>query len=39
LPTQAVPPGQRRELDEDDRIYLGAWTRIVIRKTLPGEVF
>jgi predicted component of type VI protein secretion system len=39
LPTQAVPPGQRRELDEDDRIYLGAWTRIVIRKTLPGEIF
>lgn len=39
LPTQPVPPGQRRELDEDDRIYLGAWTRIVVRKTLPGEVF
>jgi hypothetical protein len=39
LPTQPVPPGQRKELDEDDRIYLGAWTRIVVRKTLPGEVF
>lgn len=39
LPTQPVPPGQRRELGEDDRLYLGAWTRIVIRRTLPGEVF
>lgn len=38
LPTQPVPPGQKRELDDDDRIYLGAWTRLVVRKLLPGEV-
>ena len=31
LPTDPVPPGQRRELSEDDRIYVGAWTRLVVR--------
>ena len=28
-PTDPVPPGQRRELSEDDRVYVGAWTRLV----------
>ena len=37
LPVDPLPPGQRRELDEDDRIYLGAWTRLVIRKATPDE--
>ena len=37
LPTDALPPGQRRELAEDDRIYLGAWTRIVVRRATPEE--
>lgn len=37
LPTDAVPPGQRRELAEGDRIYLGAWTRIVVRRATPEE--
>lgn len=37
LPTQALPVGQRREFDDDDRIYLGAWTRLVIRRAAPGE--
>ena len=37
LPTDAVPPGQRRELAEDDRIYVGAWTRIVVRRATPEE--
>ncbi|WP_312028683.1 FHA domain-containing protein [Cellulosimicrobium composti] len=37
LPTDPVPAGQRRELADGDRIYLGAWTRIVVRKALPGE--
>ena len=37
LPTDALPPGQHRELAEDDRIYLGAWTRIVVRRATPGE--
>ena len=37
LPTDPVAPGQRRELAEDDRIYLGAWTRIVVRRATPEE--
>lgn len=38
LPDEPVPAGQRRELDDGDRVYLGAWTRLVVRKALPGEV-
>lgn len=38
LPTVPIPAGQRRELEDGDRLYLGAWTRIVIRTALPGEV-
>jgi hypothetical protein len=37
LPTTPVPPGQRRELTEDDRIYVGAWTRLVVRRATPEE--
>jgi hypothetical protein len=37
LPDDALPPGQRRELAEDDRIYIGAWTRIVVRRATPEE--
>ena len=37
LPDDALPPGQRRELAEDDRIYLGAWTRLVVRRATPEE--
>ncbi len=37
LPTHPVPPGQRRELSEDDRIYVGAWTRLVVRRATPEE--
>ena len=37
LPTDALPPGQRRELAEDDRIYVGAWTRVVVRRATPEE--
>jgi len=37
LPTDALQPGQRRELAEDDRIYVGAWTRIVVRRATPEE--
>jgi hypothetical protein len=37
LPTDALPPGQRQELAEDDRIYLGAWTRVVVRRATPEE--
>jgi len=37
LPTTAIPVGQKTEVAGDDRVYLGAWTRIVIRKAQPGE--
>ena len=38
LPQEPVPPGEKREIASDDKVYLGAWTRIVIRKATPGEV-
>lgn len=38
LPTTALTPGQRRELADGDRVYLGGWTRLVVRRALPGEV-
>jgi hypothetical protein len=37
LPKEALPAGQRRELAGDDRLYLGAWTRIVVREATPDE--
>lgn len=36
LPTTALPAG-RRELDGDDRVYVGAWTRLVLREATPQE--
>lgn len=37
LPTQPIPVGQKKEISRDDRIYVGAWTRIVVRKGDDGE--
>ncbi|GAB3946647.1 hypothetical protein GCM10029976_074530 [Kribbella albertanoniae] len=37
LPEIPIPPGQRQELNSDDRIYVGAWTRLVLRKATPEE--
>lgn len=37
LPTDPIAPGVRREIEEGDRIYLGAFTRLVLREALPGE--
>jgi hypothetical protein len=37
LPSMPIPRG-RVELSLDQRIYLGAWTRIVIRRATPDEV-
>ncbi len=37
LPTDALVPGQRRELAEDDRVYVGACTRIVVRRATDAE--
>ncbi|GAB2485595.1 hypothetical protein GCM10027063_29340 [Promicromonospora xylanilytica] len=38
LPDDALAQGVRKEIEEGDRIFIGAWTRLVIRKALPGEV-
>jgi hypothetical protein len=37
LPETPLDPHQRRELDDDERVYLGAWTRIVVRRATTGE--
>ncbi len=37
LPTTPITPGQRVELADDDRVYLGAWSRLVLRKATPQE--
>jgi hypothetical protein len=37
LPGTPLPPGQRRELAEGDRVYVGAWTRLVVRRATPEE--
>ncbi len=37
LPTAPIPPGQRHELGEDDRVYIGTWTRLVVRRATPEE--
>ncbi|MGV8965080.1 MAG: FHA domain-containing protein [Cellulomonas sp.] len=37
LPTQALTPGQRTELSEGDRVYVGAWTRVVVRRATDEE--
>ena len=38
MPATPIVPGQRVELADDDRVYVGAWTRIVVRRAAPGEV-
>lgn len=38
LPEDPIPAGVKRELDPDDRIYLGAWTRLVIREATEDEI-
>jgi FHA domain len=37
LPIDPMPPGQRRELAEDDRVYVGAWTMLVVRRATDQE--
>ena len=36
-PSTAIPVGSKREVGENDRIYLGSWTRIVLRPAVEGE--
>jgi hypothetical protein len=38
LPETPIVPGQRQELNPDDRIYVGAWTRLVVRRATPEEL-
>ena len=38
LPDTPLTQGVRKEIEEGDRVFIGAWTRLVIRKALPGEV-
>jgi len=37
LPATPIPTGQKQEIAADDRVYLGAWTRIVVRRAAEGE--
>jgi hypothetical protein len=37
LPTTPLEPHQRRELGNGERIYMGAWTRIVVRRATEDE--
>ncbi len=37
LPEDPIPVGGKHELSGDDRIYVGAWTRIVIRRATDDE--
>lgn len=37
LPKTPVDPGERIELDPDDRVYVGGWTRMVIRRATDEE--
>ena len=38
LPATAIRVGPKTELDDDDRLYVGAWTRVVVRRATPDEV-
>ena len=38
LPAKAISVGPKTELDDDDRLYVGAWTRVVVRRATPDEV-
>jgi hypothetical protein len=38
LPKTPIEVGVKHEVGPDDRIYVGSWTRLVIRKAAPGEV-
>ncbi len=37
LPEDPIPVGSKHELAPDDRLYVGAWTRIVIRRATDEE--
>jgi hypothetical protein len=38
LPATSIAVGPKTELSDDDRLYVGAWTRVVVRRATPDEV-
>lgn len=38
LPEDPIASGQRVEVGIDDRIYVGAWTRLVVRRATASEI-
>ncbi|MFT4288023.1 FHA domain-containing protein [Nocardioides sp.] len=38
LPTAPVQPGTKREIGPQECLFLGAWTRVVLRRATPGEI-
>lgn len=38
LPKAPIPARSKREFSGDDRLYVGSWTRIVVRKATQDEV-
>ena len=38
LPTRPIPTGRKTEIGPDDRVYLGSWTRLVVREAVAGEL-
>lgn len=36
-PSEPLTPGMRHELHEGDRVYVGAWTRLVVRRATEEE--
>ncbi len=37
MPPTVLTAGERHELTDSERIYIGAWTRIVVRRATPEE--
>lgn len=37
LPTDPVPPGERRELGDGDQVYVGSWTRLALRPAAAAD--
>jgi hypothetical protein len=37
LPTTPLQVGVRHELADGERVFIGGWTRLVVRKAFPGE--
>ena len=36
-PSDPLPPNEGHQLADDERVYLGAWTRVVVRKATAEE--